>query len=44
MHRKKPQYDIEAPLERKAFDAASAFSLTGTRNRYILVVIDYFSQ
>ena len=38
------QYNSGAPFERIAMDVAGLFPVSNTGNRYVLVVIDYFSK
>lgn len=38
------QYNSGAPFERVAMDVAGPFPVSNTGNRYVLVVIDYFSK
>jgi hypothetical protein len=38
------QYNVGAPFERIAFDIAGPFPVTDSGNKYIMVVIDYFSK
>jgi hypothetical protein len=38
------QYNVGAPFERIAFDIAGPFLVTDSGNKYIMVVIDYFSK
>lgn len=41
---KMQQYNSGAPFERIAMDVAGPFPVTDTGNRYVLVVMDYFSK
>jgi transposase InsO family protein len=38
------QYNVGTPFERIAFDIAGPFPVTDSGNKYIMVVIDYFSK
>jgi hypothetical protein len=38
------QSNVGAPFERIAFDIAGPFSITDSGNKYIMVVMDYFSK
>jgi transposase InsO family protein len=38
------QYNVGAQLEKMAFDIAGSFPVTDSGNKYIIVVMDYFSK
>ena len=38
------QYNVGAPFERIAMDVAGPFPITDNGNKYVLVVMDYFSK
>jgi hypothetical protein len=38
------QYNVGAPLERRAIDIAGPFPQSDRGNRYLLIAVDYFTK